>query len=149
MPSSRQQRSDFKLLAASTVAVLVVGLLVAGGIWLLTDTDAPECGVFNAGLASDIRARVEEGGPYFVSGGGNCGFLAALDGDELVAVRLRDPERGCEVRWQGENQGFRCGGEPIPLDDLSRYATSLGTGDLDGAFLVDFRSAGTASTGTP
>lgn len=139
---SRRQKSQLKFLTAALVAFLLVGGFVGGALYMITNrSGSTECGRFVAGQAADIEQRLEEGGPYFVTGGGNCAFWLALDDGVTVAVRPRMDANDCTVRWRGSLDAWTCGGAEIAFGDLERYPTSLGTGDVDGALLVDFRDS--------
>lgn len=144
-PSRRS--SDLKLLAAATTAVVFAGLFVAGAIFYVTRTStSEECRRFNAGDADGIQQKVEAGGPYFLTGGGNCAFWVALDGDELVALPARIPERNCSILWEDPKNSFTCGGGKVALDEIDRYPTEIGTGALEGALIVVFDESTTTIT---
>ena len=79
MPIDFRRKGDLKLILGATVAVLLVGFFVAGAMIVTTSgSGGPQCGQLNIGLASDIRNTLQHG-PYFQSGGGNCGFWLALN----------------------------------------------------------------------
>lgn len=144
-PSRRT--SDLKLLAAATTAVVFAGLFVAGAIFYATrNSTSDECRRFSAGDADGIREKVEEGGPYFLTGGGNCAFWVALDGDELVALQARIPERDCSILWEDPKKSFTCAGATVALDEIDRYPTEIGTGELEGALIVVFDESTTTTT---
>lgn len=148
MPRATPKRtSDVKILAAATAVVVLAGLVVAGAILYVTrDSTTEGCGRFNAGEAADIRQKVDEGGPYFVTGGGNCAFWVALDGHDLVALRARLPERDCPIFWEAPKDSFTCKGEKVSLDEIGRYPTEIGTGKLEGALIVVFDDADSTTT---
>ncbi len=144
---SRQQKSQLKFLSAALTAFLLAGAFVGGAIYMVTNrSGSTECGLFVAGDAADIGERLDDGGPYFVTGGGNCSFWLALDDGDVVAVRPRIEDRDCSVRWRASLDAWVCDGQEVEFDDLARYPTSLGTGDVDGALLVDFRDPASTST---
>ncbi|MCZ7535917.1 MAG: hypothetical protein M5T61_08350 [Acidimicrobiia bacterium] len=101
---SRRQKSQLKFLTAALVAFLLVGGFVGGALYMITNrSGSTECGRFVAGQAADIEQRLEEGGPYFVTGGGNCAFWLALDDGVTVAVRPRMDANDCTVRWRAHS----------------------------------------------
>ncbi len=147
----RKQKSQLKFLSAAVTAVLLVGFFVGGALLMVTNrSGSAECGLFNAGDGAAIEERLAEGGPYFVTGGGNCSFWLAIDDGEVVAVKPRIAGRDCSVRWRASLDAWVCGGDEVSFGKLARYPTREGTGDVDGALLVDFGDRpATTTTTTP
>jgi hypothetical protein len=82
--SPRARSSDIKLIVSATVAVLLAGFLIAGGILVATrGSGSVACGQLNLGSATDIRKNLQDGGPSFNSSGANCGFWLALDNTDM------------------------------------------------------------------
>jgi len=117
-------KSDAKLLAGATVAVLLVGFFIAGA--MLVTTRGPggaQCGQLNIGLASDVRGNLQNG-PYFQTGGGDCGFFLALDNGDIAAYKARQPS-GCTLQWKLDH--LECGGKTRPADELAQYPVNIKT----------------------
>ncbi len=142
--TARQRSADAKLLAAATVGVLMVGVLIAGGIFIATrNTHSAVCGQLNVGDAAAIRTDLDQGGPYFQTGGGRCGFWLALDDGDIVAYRVLQPD-GCTLTLKrGE---WRCGGRTRDPARLARYPVSLATLDGVDTIVVDLRDPRTTTT---
>jgi hypothetical protein len=83
----------------------------------------PQCGQLNIGLASAVRDSLTNG-PYFQSGGGDCGFWLALDNDDIVAFKAIQPS-GCTLNWKLDH--WECGGETVPSAQLAQYPLNIKT----------------------
>lgn len=141
-------RNDLPLLIFSAALVVVAGLVVAGAIWLATDSSggAPkDYEPFDAGRAESIHESLDEGGPYFVPDPfeGDRSILLALEDDEIVALSVNKPgDPDCHVRWRGSVDSFvDCDDDELRSEQLDRYLTSIpGAGDQEGSLLVDLRA---------
>ena len=111
MPSDRR-KGDIKVLVGATIAVLLLGGFIAGAAIVTTSgSKGIECGQLTVGLASDIRNNLDGGGPYFVTGGGRCGFWLALQNGDIVAYKALQPS-GCTLKLRLDH--WSCGGETVP-----------------------------------
>jgi hypothetical protein len=138
--SKRQRREDVRLIVFSALLVLAAGGLIAAGLVAATSGGkSPTCPRLRLGAIDSIRQQVQDGGPFFTTGGGECGFWVALDGSDVVAYKLHVPGRDCTVRFR--NDRYTCGGETIPSADLAQYPTSIETIDGIDTLFVDLRSA--------
>jgi len=124
VPIDFSRKSDIKLLAGATVAVLLVGFFIAGAMIVTTrGGTGPQCGQLNIGSASAVRDSLTNG-PYFQSGGGDCGFWLALDNDDTVAFKAIQPS-GCTLNWRLDH--WECGGETVPAARLAQYPVNIKT----------------------
>ena len=124
MPIDFSRKSDIKLLAGATVAVLLVGFFIAGAMIVTTrGGTGPQCGQLNIGSASAVRDSLTNG-PYFQSGGGDCGFWLALDNDDIVAYKAIQPA-DCTLNWKLDH--WECGGETMPNARLAQYPLNIQT----------------------
>jgi hypothetical protein len=123
VPFDFRRKSDVKLVAGATVAVLLVGFFIAGAMIVTTrGGNGPYCGQLNLGLASSVRDNLSHG-PYFQSGGGSCGFWLALDNDDIVAYKALQPT--CTANWKADH--WECGGNTVDAGQLEQYPTSIQT----------------------
>jgi hypothetical protein len=122
-----RRKSDIKLVAGATVAVILVGLFIAGAMIVTTSgsTDAT-CGQLNIGLASGVRSNLEHG-PYFTTGGGDCSFWLALENGDIAAYRAVQPASDCTLDWKSDH--WECGGTNIPVSEIEPYPVSIQTQD--------------------
>jgi hypothetical protein len=144
MKTTRQRKSDVKLIAASVALIVIAGGIIAAGIYVAsTSGDLEECGVFNAGDAAALADAARDNGPSApLTGGGNCTYVLALDGDDLVAIKPVMTVGGeeCQLVWRPRAEIFSCGDAELTIDDVDRYPTAIPeSGDLEGQLLVDFR----------
>ena len=124
MPIDFRRKSDIKLLAGATVAVLLVGFFIAGAMIVTTrGGTGPHCGQLKLGLVASVRNYLEDG-PYFQSGGGDCGFWLALDNDDIVSYKAIQPS-GCTLSWKLDH--WECGGRTVPQGRLAQYPTYIRT----------------------
>jgi len=124
VPIDFSRKSDIKLLAGATVAVLLVGFFIAGAMIVTTrGGTGPQCGQLNIGSASAVRDSLTNG-PYFQSGGGDCGFWLALDNDDIVAYKAIQPA-DCTLNWKLDH--WECGGETVPNARLAQYPLNIRT----------------------
>jgi hypothetical protein len=120
-----RRKSDIKLVAGATVAVILVGLFIAGAMIVTTrGTDGAQCGQLNIGLASGVRTNLDNG-PYFQTGGGDCGFWLALDNGDITAYRAVQPATGCTLLWKGDH--WECDGSATPVSELAQYPVTIQT----------------------
>ena len=94
------------------------------------------------GLASDIRAKVREGGPVLIAGlSGDDGFWVTLENDRLVALLVRQPTpASCILRWRGSKGTFTCDDRPVDPTNLARYRSSVAaSGPTKDLYMVELR----------
>jgi hypothetical protein len=136
----RQRREDIRLILVSAFLVVAAGGLIAIGlVTAMGGGNSPTCPRLRLGAVDSIREQVQDGGPFFTTGGGECGFWVALEGNDVVAYKLHVPGRDCTVRFR--NDRYTCGGETILSADLAQYPTSIETIDDIDTLFVDLRSA--------
>ena len=150
MASSRagSRAADVKLITAATVGVLLVGGMIAGMIWLATSSGGQRtCGELNAGSAIGVRQTLENGGPFFTTGGASCGFFLALADGDIVAYKAEQQDASCTLRLKRDH--WECGGMTLADDELEQYPVSIRPIDKVDAVFVDLRapSATTTTTG--
>ncbi len=137
MPTSYSRRSDVKLLLGATVAILMAGFLIAGGILVATrGSKTTVCPQLNIGAAADIRRTLVNGGPTFQTGGAGCGFWLALADNDIVAYKVRQPS-GCTLQLKRDH--WECSGATIAPGDLAQYPVQIETVDKIDAVVVDLR----------
>jgi len=145
------RKGDIKLIAGATVAVLLVGLFIFGALLIGTRGSRDiTCGQLNIGSAADIRRTLENGGPYFQSGGAGCGFWLALDDNDVVAYKVQQrfaDGSTCQLKYKRDH--WECNQQLIEPGPLEQYPVSIQTiSDLD-ALIIDLRSnVGASSTTT-
>ena len=146
MRTRRQRNSDLKIIAAATVAVLLVGGLIVIGLLVATSADSTKtrCGRIPLGPADAIRAEIATE-PAYQTGGGNCGFWLALDAGDIVAYKVEQPS-GCALQPEGGK--FRCGDETPDVVDLAQYPVSIEEIDGIDVVVVDLNPPG-APTSAP
>jgi hypothetical protein len=137
------RKGDTKLLIGATVGVIAAGLLVAAAILLVTGrakTPKPTKPV-TFGVARSMHTLVDDGGPLLFAGtSGDDGFWAAIENGDLVALVVRQPALGCNVKWRGSLDSFTCAGRKVKTDRLDRYRVVIPErGKQKGRFLVDLR----------
>ena len=149
MASSRARSSDIKLIVSATVAVVLAGLFIAGGMFIATSSGSknPLCGQLNLGQAADVRNRLQTQGPTFVTGGASCGFWLALDNGDIVAYRVQQPS-GCALNLRDRATRWVCGDVTIEPAQLAQYAVSIQPLGPTDAVIVDLSSSGTSSSTT-
>jgi hypothetical protein len=124
VPIDFRRKGDLKLIIGATVAVLLVGFFVAGAMIVTTSgSGGPQCGQLNIGLASDIRNTLQHG-PYFQTGGGDCGFWLALDNGDITTYKAIQPS-GCTLEWKGDH--WDCDGENLSPGQIDQYPLSIQT----------------------
>src|SRR5262249_21897147 len=110
MPTARARPSDIKVLVGASLAVLMAGFLIAGGLLIATrGTKNVECGQLNLGSAADVRHRLQSEGADLHTGGGPCSFWLALDQGDIVAYRVNQPS-GCALQLKDQGTTWRCAG---------------------------------------
>jgi hypothetical protein len=150
-PRTRSTRSirnsDIKLIASATVAVLLVGFFIAGAALIATrGSGSVVCGQLNIGSASDVRQKLQDGGPYFQTGGASCGFWLALKDGDIVAYKVEQPGK-CTL--QLKRDGWKCGDRTnIDPAELAVYPVSIQTFGQTDAVIVDLVPPGFASSTT-
>jgi hypothetical protein len=123
VPIDLHRKSDLKLLAGATVAVLLVGFFIAGAMIVTTrGGSGAQCAPLNIGSASAVRNSLT-GGPYFQTGGGDCGFFLALENDDIVAFKAI--QSNCTLNWKLDH--WECGGARVPAARLARYPVNIRT----------------------
>jgi hypothetical protein len=138
--TKRQRREDVRLIVFAALLVLLAGALIAAGLMAATGgAKSPTCPRLRLGAIDSIREQVQDGGPFFTTGGGQCGFWVALDGSDVVAYKLHVSGRDCTVRFR--NDRYTCGDETIPSANLAKYPTAIETVDGIDTLFVDLRSA--------
>jgi hypothetical protein len=142
-----RRSSDIKLIAAATVAVLLVGFFIAGAALIATrGSGSVVCGQLNIGSASDVRQKLQDGGPYFQTGGANCGFWLALADGDIVAYKVEQPD-GCTL--QLKRDGWKCGDRTnVDPAGLATYPVSIQTVGTTDALIVDLVPPGVGPTTT-
>jgi hypothetical protein len=133
------------LIASATVAVLLVGFFIAGAALIATRSKgAVVCGQLNIGSAADVRQKLQDGGPYFTTGGARCGFWLALQDGDIVAYKVEQPEN-CTLVLKRE--GWKCGDRTqIDAATLATYPVSIQTFGTTDAVIVDLVPPGATST---
>jgi hypothetical protein len=147
--TSRARASDIKLIVSATIAVVLAGLFIAGGLLIATSSGSnnPVCGQLNVGKAADIRDRLDTQGPGFYTGGANCGFWLALDNGDIVAYRVRQPA-GCSLNLRNRGTQWVCGNQVVDPADLDTYHVDIQTiGKID-SVIVDLGPGAGATTTT-
>jgi hypothetical protein len=144
-PRTRSFRSsDIKLIVSATVAVVLIGLFVAGALLLATKGGGNVvCGPLNLGSASDIRHRLQDGGPYFEPGAVSCGFWLALADDNIVAYKVDQPG-SCPL--QRKRDHWQCGSKTVDAADLAQYPVSIRRFNATDSVFVDLTPTGNSST---
>jgi hypothetical protein len=145
---SRNRRSDdLMVIAAATFAVLLVGALIALGLYVGSSRGNagknPVCAPLRVGAASDIRQSLQNEGPSFYTGGGSCGFWLALDSGDIVAYKVQQPS-GCSLNLrQGER--WVCGGRTVDASRLAQYPVSIQTVDKVDIVVVNLSPTATTT----
>jgi hypothetical protein len=143
----RQRNADVKLMLAATAAVLIAGFVIAAGILVATNTgDRVSCGRLPIGDADSIREDLEQGGPFFQTGGADCSFWLALDEGDIVAYRT-EQAGGCTLNISRES--FVCGSEPVDVATLARFPVAIETRDEVDTVIVDLTDRPTPSSSSP
>jgi hypothetical protein len=121
-----------KLLAAATVAVLLTGLLIAGGLYVATSgAKTSTCRAMRAGTADQIRGSLEDEGPYLATGGGRCSYWLAIADGNIVAYKV-DQRDGCVLTLK-HGERWVCSGVERDPATLDQYQVSIqpdGTSDI-------------------
>ncbi|HWS45179.1 MAG TPA: hypothetical protein VN636_04900 [Acidimicrobiia bacterium] len=138
--------SDIKLIVAATVGVLVAGFLIAGAALVATrGSQSTTCRELNIGSASDRRKTLANEGPSFIGAGANCGFWIALEDNDIVAYKVKQPS-GCTLTLRDQGTRWECGGRTVAPADLARYPVSIQTfGQVD-AVIVELGPTATTTT---
>ena len=146
MASPRARSSDIKLIVSATVAVLLAGFLIAGGILIATrGSGSVVCGRLNLGSATDIRKNLQDGGPSLISSGANCAFWLALDNGDITAYRVKQPS-GCTLQLKDRATRWVCGGRDLDPTDLATYAVTIQKFGTVDAVVVDLVVPSTTTT---
>ena len=136
------QKGDTKVWIVATLAVVVVGLVIAALILLVTGrAKTPEIkGSQPFGYAKSLREKAKLGPFAYAGNRGDDGFWVALEDGELVALQIEKPgATSCNVIWRGSRDTFvDCNGDPIRMDQLARYPTKIAAnGDHKGLLMVN------------
>ena len=135
MPSSRSRNSDIKLIVSATVAVLLAGFFIAGALLIATrGGKSTVCTPLNLGHLTDVRQNLETQGPNPVTSGGSCGAWVALDQDNIVAYKIRQP--GCTLTLKRD--GWHCGGQVVEASTLRQFPVRITRVGQADAVVVDF-----------
>jgi hypothetical protein len=138
-----KRKGDIKIVVGATIAVLLVGFFIAGAALVTTrGQGGVECGQLNLGLASGVRAPLENG-PYPQTGGGRCTFWLALDNGNIVAYKAIQPQ-GCTAKWKLDH--WECGGNAIEASSLAQYPVSIRTLSGVDSVIVNLGSPEPSST---
>jgi hypothetical protein len=145
--TSRARSSDIKLIVSATIAVMLAGLFIAGGLLIATSSGSnnPVCGQLNVGKAADVRDRLDTQGPGFYTGGANCGFWLALDNGDIVAYRVRQPD-GCSLNLRDQATQWVCGDRVVDAADLATYKVVIQTIGQTDSVIVDLGPSSTTTT---
>jgi len=146
--SSRARSADIKLLVAATVGVLLAGFFIAGAALIATrGSGNVVCGQLDIGSAPNIRNTLDNGGPYFQTGGAGCGFWLALADGDIVAYKVTQPPQDCSLKLKRDH--WECGGKTVDPTGLAQYPVSIQTvGDTD-SVVIDLLPPGTITTTVP
>jgi hypothetical protein len=146
---AQHRSSEVRLLALIVAVVVLCGFAIAGTILFLTrgGNDGP-CGKVNAGSLSDLVPRASAS-PSFIAFGNNCQYWLALRDSKLVAIKPGIAALDCLVDWKPQQKHFFCGDRQVTFSQLDYYATSLGTGEFKGSWIVDFGDESTTTSSAP
>jgi hypothetical protein len=134
VPLDPKRKGDIKVIVGATIAVLLVGFFIFGAMLVTTrGGSGPQCGQLRIGSATGVRNNLEQG-PYFQTGGGDCGFWLALENGNIVAYKAVQPS-GCTVRWKFDH--WECSGRTIPAPRLAQYPVSIPTFNGTDAVVVN------------
>jgi hypothetical protein len=140
-------RSDTRLLLTAAAAVLFAGVLVAVVLLFATGQGGSpnKNQPFYAGVASEIKQTLKDGGPYYVPDpfGGHRSILFALEKGNIVALSTVLPgTKDCAITWKGQIDRFvDCHGDRHRSFDLDRYKDFIDpTGANKGILFVDLRT---------
>ena len=146
MASSRARASDIKLIIGATVGVLLAGFLIAGAAFVATRSKGSVvCGQLNIGSATDVRQTLQDGGPYFQTGGAGCGFWLALEDGDIVAYKVAQPQN-CSLELKRDH--WQCGSSTVTVDGLTRYPVSIQTVGQTDSVIIDLLPPGVATSTT-
>jgi hypothetical protein len=146
VPSSRARAADIKLLISATVAVLLAGFFIAGGVFIATNSKGSVvCGQLNIGSATNVRQTLQNGGPYFQTGGAGCGFWLALADGNIVAYKVDQPQN-CSLQLKRDH--WECGSQTVPAEGLARYDVSIQTVGQTDSVIIDLLPPGSAPSTT-
>jgi hypothetical protein len=148
-PGNRKS-DDMMVIAAATFAVLLVGALIAVGLYVGSSRGnagkSPVCAPLRVGAASDIRQSLQNEGPSFYTGGGSCGFWLALDSGDIVAYKVQQPS-GCSLNLR-TGERWVCGGRTVDPTRLAQYPVSIETLEKVDIVVVNLSPTATTTTGT-
>lgn len=146
--TARQRAADVKLIVAATIAVVLGGLLVAGGLLAVSGgEDAAVCGRLPVGPAESVRANLESGGPFFQTGGEGCSYwLTLVDGD-IVALKAKQDD-GCTLDLEARGEEWVCDGRGVDPAELDEYPVSIVDRDGTETVEVDLRPEGARTATT-
>jgi hypothetical protein len=145
VPLDAKRKGDIKVIVGATIAVLFVGFFIFGAMMMTTGGGSgPTCPRLNIGLASDVRNTLNNG-PYFQTGGGNCGFTLALDNGDIAAYKVQQPS-GCTAQWKFDH--WDCSGRRVAASSLAKYPVSIVTKNGVDTVVVDLRPPAPRTTTT-
>lgn len=143
MPLDPKRKGDIKVIVGATVAVLLLGGFIFGAMMMTTrGGSGPTCGQLNIGLATGVRDTLGNG-PYFQTGGGQCGFWLALENGDIVAYKAVQPSK-CTVQYKLDH--WDCDGKLISASRLARYPVSIPTFNGVDAVIVNLGTPAPSST---
>jgi hypothetical protein len=148
MADDASKRTDLRLVTITSVVILGLGLLVAGGLWLslraTTGTEACS-GKVVVGWRPDYVKRAKLG-PFYEPRDGICDYWVAFHGGKLLAIKSTLPGRTCTVVWKGPKNTFTCGPDRVTWSELTTWpSTEVTSGPKTHGWQIDF---GTAPVGT-
>jgi hypothetical protein len=145
VPIDPKRKGDIKVLVSATIAVLLVGFFIFAAMMVTSrGSSSPTCGRLRIGLASGVRDNLNHG-PYFQTGGGDCGFFFALDNGDIVAYKVVQPS-GCNVNWAFDH--WECNGRRIAASRLATYPTFIRTEQGADTLYVNLGSPAPSTTTT-
>jgi hypothetical protein len=148
--SSRARSADIKLLAAATVGVLLAGFFIAGAALIATrGSGNVVCGQLDIGSATDIRNTLDNGGPYFQTGGAGCGFWLALADGDIVAYKVTQAQNSQNCSLKLKRDHWECGATTVDPADLAQYPVSIQTVGQTDSVVIDLLPPGTITTTVP
>jgi hypothetical protein len=125
-------RDDRRVLVFAGAIVVVVGIMVAGLLFLATggtqDTPSDRTPVF-LGLERELTKKIEDGGPlYFANPFGDNGFWLDLEDGALVALDIVRPgSQQCIVKWREPRHAYvDCDDQDLTSRDLDRFEVIVG-----------------------
>jgi len=104
------------------------------------------CGQLNIGSATDVRNTLQNGGPYFQTGGAECGFWLALADGNIVAYKVEQPQN-CKLKLKRDH--WTCGPQTVDPSGLAQYPVSIQTVGITDSVIINLLPPGTEPTTLP